>query len=229
MCGRFTSLLTPELLAVIREVFGVTTPDFVEPHYNIAPTQQVLVVRRDGDHNRLDHMKWGLIPFWAKDQKIGNSLINARCESVHEKPAFRQSIKSRRCIIPASGFYEWEKIGDAKQPNYIRMADGGIMAFAGIWDQWKVPEDGTFLESFSILTTDANELVAPLHDRMPVILRAENYGLWLDKDMHDPERLKPLYLPCPVDQLSAYRVSPQVNSSRFQGQECVEKVDSTTA
>src|SRR5450631_2457457 len=174
MCGRITSLLSPELLATI---FEVSPPPVVEPHYNIAPTQLVWVVRNDGDHNRFDHMKWGLIPFWAKDQKIGSSLINARSETVHEKPAFRHCIKSRRCIIPASGFYEWLRVGDQKQPNYILMADGGIMAFAGIWDQWHLPGEDLLLESFSILTTEANELLAPIHDRMPVILQPASYEL----------------------------------------------------
>jgi putative SOS response-associated peptidase YedK len=222
MCGRFTSLLSPELLSAIFNIYP--PPPVVEPRYNIAPTQLVWVVRNDGDHNRLDHMKWGLIPFWAKDQKIGSQLINARSETVHEKPAFRQSIKSRRCIIPVSGFFEWTQVGEQKLPNYIHMADGGVMAFAGIWDQWHLPGEENLLESFSILTTAANELLAPIHDRMPVILTPENFGLWLDKDMHEPEHLRHLYQPFPADQLSMYRVSPLMNSPRHDGADCIARV-----
>ena len=167
MCGRFTSLLSPELLAVVIEIFP--PPAAIEPRYNIAPTQQAYVVRSDGTHNRLEHMKWGLIPSWAKDPKIGNSLINARSETVAEKPSFRHAIKVNRCIIPASGFFEWLHIGERKLPNYIKMADDGVMAFAGVWEHWKTLEEEGFLESFSILTTTSNQLIAPLHDRMPVL------------------------------------------------------------
>lgn len=219
MCGRFTSLLSPELLAVIFEIFP--PPAAVEPRYNIAPTQQAWVVRSGDDRNRLDRMKWGLIPSWAKDPKIGNSLINARSETVHEKPAFRHAIKSNRCIIPASGFYEWEHIGDKKLPYYIRMADNSLMAFAGIWEYWKDPGEDSFLESFSILTTAANILLAPLHDRMPVILHPNDYGLWLNKDMREPEHLQHLYQPLPGNELTMYRVSSQMNSPQYDRPECI--------
>jgi putative SOS response-associated peptidase YedK len=221
MCGRFTSLLSPELLAAI---FDVVPPPAVEPRYNIAPTQQVWVVRSAGDHNRLDHMKWGLIPSWAKDPKIGNQLINARSETVHEKPAFRHAIKYNRCIIPANGFYEWLHIGDRKQPNYIHMADNGPMAFAGLWEQWKEPGDANLLETFTILTTAANELLAPIHDRMPVILHVEDYGLWLNKNMHDPEELRRLYQPFQTDLLAMYRVPDLVNNPRFDSPTCIVQV-----
>lgn len=175
MCGRFTSLLSPELIVAIRELFGVSVPDSAEPRYNVAPSQQVWVVRQEGDHNRLDFMKWGLIPFWAKDPKIGSQMINARSETVQEKPAFRQAVKFRRCIIPAAGFYEWMHFGDKKQPCYIRMADGSPMFLAGLWDHWKRSGEENILETFTILTTAANDLVASLHDRMkgnPLLLHS---------------------------------------------------------
>lgn len=224
MCGRFTSLLSPELIIAIRELFGVPVPDSAESRYNVAPTQQVLVVRQEGDHNRFDLMKWGLIPFWAKDPKIGSQMINARSETVHEKPAFRQAIKFRRCIIPAGGFYEWLRSGDKKQPYYIRMADGSPMFFAGLWEQWKSVGDENFLETFTILTTASNDLVAPLHDRMPVILRPGDCTLWLSHSMHDPEQLRGMYQPFPSNQLEAYKVSDLVNNPSFDSPTCIVQV-----
>lgn len=221
MCGRFTSLLSPELLSVIFEIFP---PPAVEPRYNIAPSQQFGVVRSDGDRNQFAPMKWGLIPSWAKDPKIGNSLINARSETVAEKPSFRHAIKVNRCIIPASGFYEWEHIGDKKLPNYICMRDGGVMAFAGIWEHWKVPGGKEVVESFSILTTNSNELIAPLHDRMPVILHPHEYALWLDRAITDPEKLKSLYQPYPADLMEMWPVSTLVNSPRNDSPDYINQV-----
>ena len=224
MCGRFTSLLSPELLAVIKEIFGIRTPESVVPRYNIAPTQQTWVIRSAGDHNRLDRMKWGLIPSWAKDPKIGNSLINARSETAHEKPSFRHAIKYNRCIIPASGFFEWLREGNKKLPNYIRFTDNGLMAFAGLWDHWKEPGTETMLETFTILTTSANDLVKPIHDRMPVILHPDDYHLWLNKNMHDPEQLRHMYQPFPSDQLTMYRVPDLVNSPANDTPVCITRV-----
>jgi len=224
MCGRFTSLLSPELLAVIREIFNIQPPEKVEPRYNIAPTQQVWVIRNDGEHNRLDLMKWGLIPSWAKDPKIGNSLINARSETVHEKPSFRHAIKYNRCIIPANGFFEWLHEGDKKLPSYIHMADNSLMAFAGLWEHWKEPEEENVLETFTILTTSANDLVKPLHDRMPVILHPADYQLWLNKSMHDPEQLHYMYQPFPSDQLTMYRVPDLVNSPKHDTPACISRI-----
>jgi putative SOS response-associated peptidase YedK len=225
MCGRFVSLLSPELLKIIRELFGLPEHNALEPRFNIAPTQTVWTIRNDSGHNRLDLMKWGLIPFWAKDQKIGNSLINARSETVAEKPAFRHAIKTHRCIIPVSGFYEWDRKGEQKQPYYIHMADNSPMYFAGIWDQWKLPSEDSFLESFSILTTAANDLVADIHDRMPVILRTEDCSFWLDSSIHDPAQLKNLYNPFPSQCLNAYKVSNKVNSPRFTDSSCITRID----
>ncbi|MDR3578686.1 MAG: SOS response-associated peptidase [Oryzomonas sp.] len=227
MCGRFTSLLSQELLAAIWELFGVSVSEAAEPRYNIAPTQNAWVVRNEGDHNRLDLMKWGLVPFWSKDPSIGSRMINARCETVAEKPAFRQAIKLRRCIVPAAGFYEWAPPaveGGRKQPLYIHMADASPMFFAGLWEQWKRPGEEGFLESFAIITTKANELVLPLHDRMPVILQPNDFGLWLSHNMHDPEQLREMYQPLSAKLLEAYKVSDLVNNVRFDSPACIARV-----
>ena len=224
MCGRFTSLLSPELLAVIRETFGVPVPESTEPRYNIAPTQMVRVLRNEGDHNRFDLMRWGLVPFWAKDPSIGSQMINARYETVSEKPAFRQAIKYRRCIIPTSGFYEWQRTECLKQPYFVHMADSSPMYLAGIWEQWKHTGEEGFLETFSILTTAANELVAPIHDRMPVILQPDFLNLWLSHGMHDPEQLQDMFQAIPSDLIDAYKVPDLVNNARFDAQACTAKV-----
>jgi putative SOS response-associated peptidase YedK len=192
MCGRFTSLLSPELLAVIRETFGVPVPESTDPRYNIAPTQLVRVLRNEGDHNRFDLMKWGLVPFWAKDPSIGSQMINARSETVREKPAFRQAIKYRRCIIPSSGFYEWQRTENRKQPYFIHMA--------------------------------ANEKVAPIHDRMPVILHPGTYNFWLSHSMHDPDQLQDMFQAIPSSLIDAYKVSDLVNNARFDAPACIATV-----
>lgn len=224
MCGRFSSFLSPELLTVIGNTFGVQVPEYIESRFNISPTQNVRVIRNEGDHNRLDQMKWGLVPFWAKDPSIGNKMINARSETVHEKPAFRQAIKHRRCIVPVSGFYEWQPTAGSKQPYFIKMADDSPMYFAGLWEQWKRPEDEGFLETFTILTTAANDLVAPIHDRMPVILLPDSFNLWLSHSMHDPVQLQGMYQPFPLDLLDAYKVSELVNNTRFDAPACIVRV-----
>ncbi len=218
MCGRFTSLLSPELMEVI---FQVKAPQVLAKRYNIAPTQMVPVVRCcENDHNQLEEMKWGLIPSWAKEPSIGSHMINARSETVHEKPAFRHAIKYRRCIVPASGFFEWSHAGDSKQPYYIRLLDNSPMGLAGILETCKTPS-GDQLESFSILTTSTNSLVSQLHDRMPVILHSDEYALWLNRNMHEPEQLTHLYLPYPADLMTAIKVSPFVNSPAHDSPECI--------
>lgn len=218
MCGRFTSFLSPEILAA---VFDVQTPQFVEPRYNIAPTQQVAVVRCHEDgRNRLDRLKWGLIPPWAKEPGIGNHLINARSETVSEKPAFRQAIKYHRCIIPASGFYEWLLVDKHKQAYYVHATDNTPLGLAGLWERWNAP-DGTVLESFCILTTSANKLMENIHDRMPVILSPDTYALWLRRNMHAPEQLAQLCQPCPTELLAVHTVSDLVNNPRFDNPDCI--------
>jgi putative SOS response-associated peptidase YedK len=202
--------LPPELLAAI---FGLREVPEVTPSYNVAPTQMSPIVRQVGDHNSLVLMKWGLVPPWAKDPAIGSQMINARMETVTEKPSFRHAIRYRRCIVPARAFFEWKHEGKNKIPLCIHRKDNGPMAFAGIWEEWKAP-DGSRLDTFAILTTTANKLVVPIHNRMPVILSPDDYPTWLNKHLTDPEQLKPLYQPFPADLLEAYPVSDRVNSPR---------------
>lgn len=220
MCGRFTLQVDAELLA---EIFGLSEiPAFpLEARYNIAPTQLVPVVRRFPDlGDRLDLLRWGLIPSWTKQAPSGPPLINARSETAAEKPAFRHAVKRRRCLIPASGFYEWRREGEAKVPLYIRLKDGSPMAFAGIWEAWTPPE-GPAVESFSILTTAANDLLAAIHDRMPVLIDPADRPAWLNAEVVDPDWLKQLFRPFPAGLMEMFAVSSLVNSSRNNSPELI--------
>jgi len=218
MCGRYNLRTTP---AELREVFELfREPDWPQPRYNMAPTQTVLAIRFDEHATPREPalLRWGLIPSWAKDTKIGNSLINARADTIATKPSFRSAFKRRRCLIPASGFYEWQKRDDGKQPYQIAMRSGKPFAFAGLWEQWE-KGDGP-IESCAIITTEANDLMAPLHDRMPVILRPDDYDAWLDP-ASDAGALQGLLQPYPDDDLTAYPVSKVVNNPRNDRPECV--------
>jgi putative SOS response-associated peptidase YedK len=218
MCGRFT--LTTNLGAIAKR-FGVARfLEEVGPRYNIAPTQTVIVVNDDGARH-LTQMRWGLIPSWAKDPAIGNRMINARAETVATKPAFRVALRKRRCLIPADGFYEWQPVGRRKQPVYIALTSRESFGFAGLWEAWTAP-DGQEIKSCTIITTEANELLKPIHDRMPVILTREAEGLWLDPKVQDPAILLPLLTPYPAEEMEAYPVSTQVNSPANDGPECIE-------
>jgi putative SOS response-associated peptidase YedK len=226
MCGRFTRTndffsehVAAHKLAEQLSLFEPLPP--LPPSYNIAPTQQIAAVRAD-DHDRheLVWLRWGLVPGWADDLSIGNRMINARSESVATKPAFRHAFKRRRCLILADGFYEWQKTGKAKQPYFIQMKGSGPFCFAGLWERWSKGDKP--VESCTILTTDANELMAPLHDRMPVIIPPESYNLWLDVAVQEPERLLPLLHPFPDKDMVAYPVSTLVNSPRNNAPECIE-------
>lgn len=222
MCGRYSLTSSIESLS---NMFGTDWTSPFKPRYNIAPTQQALVVRTSPSDNKLhiDHLKWGLIPSWAKDPSIGNHMINARSEKVDEKPSFKSALKHRRCIIPASGFYEWQAVGGKKHPSYFKLKDSEIMMFAGIWDHWKTP-DGEVIETFSILTTSSNELIKPLHDRMPVILDPEYKDIWLDSQLSEPGQLKCLLLPLKSDLMEMYPVSDLVNSPRNDTSECIQPI-----
>jgi len=224
MCGRFTLEISSETLKVI---FGVSPLENIPPRYNIAPTQLVLVLRNDLDNNRqLSYLKWGLIPYWAKDAAIGNHMINARSETVDQKLAFKSAFKHRRCIIPASGFYEWQKVEGKKRPHYITLKDGSPMMFAGLWDRWTSPE-GNVIESCTILTTISNELIQTLHDRMPVVLRMEDADYWLDSRITDPSQLRQLFSPYQPDLLNLYPVSNMVNSPRNDDLKCIKPLSPT--
>lgn len=207
MCGRFTLAVPAEQVAA---QFQLPTAPELAPRYNIAPTQQIAVVRAGDADRTLSMMRWGLVPSWAKELSIGARMINARAETAAEKPAFRSAMKQRRCLIPADGFYEWQAQPGGKQPFHIRMADGRPFAFAGLWEQWRTPE-GQWLETCTILTTSANELMRQLHDRMPVIIPPEQYALWLDPALHDTEPLQELLTPYPAEEMTARPVSKAVN------------------
>jgi putative SOS response-associated peptidase YedK len=221
MCGRFT-LRTPN--QILLEVFDLPeAPDF-PLRYNIAPTQDVATLRWNSDAQReLAFMHWGLVPFWAKEPTIGSRMINARCETVAEKPAFRHAFRRRRCLIPTDGYYEWKKLENKKkQPYYIRRRDNGLFAFAGLWEIWKQTDPP--LESVTIITTSANSTTRTIHDRMPVILRPEDYDRWLRTDS-DAEQLQELLVPLANDDLCAVPVSTLVNSPRNESPQCIEEID----
>jgi putative SOS response-associated peptidase YedK len=221
MCGRFT-LASPK--EAIRELFPLFDLVDLKPRYNIAPTQPIAAVRRLPESAQPEsvYLRWGLIPSWAEDAKIGNRLINARAETVATKPAFRAAFRQRRCLILADGFYEWQKTGHAKQPYYIRRRDGKPFAFAGLWERFRGAEKP--IESCTIVTTDANELMRPLHDRMPVILDRADFETWLAPAEQRTEMLQELLRPCPSDILAAYPISTQVNNPRNEGPACIEPV-----
>jgi putative SOS response-associated peptidase YedK len=220
MCGRYT-LTTADLSLV--ELFELTRAPELEPRYNIAPTQPVAVLRAPvgAQVREIELLRWGLIPSWAKDPAIGNRMINARSETAEEKPSFRSAMRRRRCLIPADGFYEWKKTGGRKQPFYIRMADQSPFAMAGLWEQWQSP-DGTVIESCTILTTLPNELLRPIHDRMPVILPPRAFELWLEPDVSDASHLKPLLCPFTAAEMSAYPIGTQVNSPSNDTPACIK-------
>ena len=223
MCGRY-SITTPT--EAMKRVFRFSGPlPNLPPRYNVVLTQRVPIVRaaRGDRHDReLATVRWGLIPFWAKDATIGYKLINARAEGIDAKPSFREAFKrGRRCLIPADGFYEWQKKGTAKQPWRITLADGEPFAFAGLWERWEKAPDGVPVESCTIITTAAIALVSKLHDRMPVILPAEAYGPWLGEDSAAPPELLALLRSYPPDAMRAYPVSTVVNSPRNDTPECI--------
>ncbi len=219
MCGRFTLTTPGEILA---EIFELAEVPELSPRYNIAPTQPIATVRLVAEPKvrRLDQLRWGLIPSWAKDPAIGNRMINARAETVSEKPAYRSAFRRRRCLVPADGFYEWRKTGASKQPFLVRKPGGQPFAMAGLWETWKPPGGGDPVESCAIITTDANDFMRPIHNRMPVIVERDAYGLWLDPGT-DPAKLRALLRPCANDALEAYRVSRHVNDPRNDDPQCV--------
>ncbi len=222
MCGRYSHLFTWKQLHRLMEL--TTWPeDDLAPRYNVAPTQHAPVVRvgMDGRGEGVV-MRWGLIPSWADDPSIGNRLINARGETVDSKPSFRSAMRHRRCLVPASGFYEWQKLagGKGKQPYYFRPRGAEIFTFAGLWERWQ-PSDGDAIESFTIITTEANELVRPIHDRMPVILSPEAWSAWLDAST-EKDHLMGLLRPCDPSALEAVAVGTRVNSPAHDDPGCLE-------
>jgi putative SOS response-associated peptidase YedK len=226
MCGRFTLTVNP---ADLKDAFGdFAFPGQFAPRYNIAPTQPVLAIPNDATlaggarENRADFFLWGLIPSWAKDPAIASKLINARGETIAEKPSFRGSFKYKRCLILADGFYEWKSTEGVKTktPYFIHMKDRKPFAFAGLWDEWHSPDGGT-LRTCTIITTSPNELMSTLHSRMPVILDRADYADWLDAAPRTPDSLLPLIKPFPADRMSAHPVSTMVNVPGNDRPECV--------
>ena len=222
MCGRFTQTASPEVIA---EQFKITNPPLFTPRYNIAPSQPIAAIRIDPDRatRTLVMLRWGLIPSWAKDPKIGNQCINAKAETVAEKPSFRSAFKKRRCLVVATGFYEWQVQGMRKQPMWIGLKSTQPFAFAGLWEQWK-PAEGEPRETCTIITTEPNDLIRPIHNRMPVILSPTSYDQWLDLSFQHVEPLKALLRPYPSEELTAYPVSTLVNNPRHDASQCLEPV-----
>jgi putative SOS response-associated peptidase YedK len=221
MCGRFTLATDLEQLEE-RFSFHAATLAF-KPHYNIAPSQQILAVIST-EERRVGLLRWGLIPSWAKDQSMGDRMINARAETVAEKPSFRRALQKRRCLILADGFYEWRKEGKTKTPMYIRLKSHAPFGFAGLWETWKSPE-GEAIHSCTIITTTPNGLMESIHNRMPVILSRDAESQWLDRTIEGPDRLLPLLAPYPADAMEAYAVSSAVNSPRNDAAVCIQPVD----
>lgn len=229
MCGRFVSATPPDQVA---SYFGTESPEaLLEPSYNVAPTNDVYAVLADGSTRHLDAFHWGLVPLWAKDPKIGSKMINARAETLADKNAYKAAFKRRRCLIPADGFYEWKKDPDAppkakKQPFFIHRPDGEPYAFAGLWEVWRGPnKDQEPLRSCTIITTSPNDVMASIHDRMPVILPASAWDTWLDRDNDDLDLLGKLLVPADPAVTVMHPVSTQVNNVRNKGPELVAEID----
>ena len=222
MCGRFLLAVDP---AEMQEAFpGFDFKSDIEPRFNIAPSQPVIVLPNDSTRNP-DYFNWGLIPSWAKDLSIGNRMINARAETLAEKPSFRGPYKYHRCLIPANGFYEWTKRSNSKskQPYYIHLKNDGIFAFAGLWDE-KQTDDGSSIKTFTIITTIPNSLLASIHNRMPVILPKESYSEWLDPLPKKPDTLQQFLGPYPSDQMTATPISTYVNNPVNDSPECITPI-----
>jgi putative SOS response-associated peptidase YedK len=219
MCGRFTLFESDKILS---KEFGVSGFPPLSPHYNIAPSQSVAAVRASsaGTGRELVLLRWGLIPSWSKDSAIGNRLINARAETAREKPSFRNAFRRHRCLIPTNGFYEWQRQERGKQPYFVQMREERLFAFAGLWDRWESPDKGV-IETCTILTTAANAVLAPIHERMPVILPPTEYSRWLDPGLLNTDSLAPLLAPFPPEDMLAFPVSPRVNSPTVDDEKCM--------
>jgi len=228
MCGRYSITTAPEAL---RDLFAFDERPNLAPRYNVAPTQDVPAVRRDVDGRRhLAALRWGLVPFWAKDLSIGAKMINARAETLAEKPAFRQAFAKRRCLLPADGFYEWRAGKAPRQPFRIEFEDRKPFAFAGLWERWRNPVDGAAVESVAIVTTDASDSLKALHHRMPVILQPRDFRAWLDPEC-DAQALRDLLRPYPdaggaYGALVHYAISTAINKAGNEDPSLIEPIES---
>ncbi len=228
MCGRYSLFTTPEQLAQLFRLSPEEVRRIFErrPRYNVAPTDRVAAVRvrERPDAREPAWLHWGLIPSWADDPRIGARMINARAETVAQKPAFRDAFRARRCLVLADGFYEWQPIGGKKQPHFIRLRDGSPFGFAGLWEHWEDDRYGP-IESCTIITTEPNELVRPLHNRMPAIILPSDHAHWLDPGIEAETDLRPLLRPLPATMMESYPVSTLVNNTANDVPECIEPLD----
>ncbi len=223
MCGRYTITVTLEELMLL---YSADSPiaDFYLPRYNVAPTQMVPAVVNDGKRNRLGMLRWGLIPPWAEDEKVGARMINARAETLKERPAFRDAYRRKRCLVLADGFYEWKTLPEGgKRPYRVVLRNDEPFGMAAIYETWHAP-DGRKISSCAIITTDPNELMAGIHNRMPVILRREDEEPWLNRNVSDPDLLDPLLVPYPADKMRAYEVDKRVGNVAFDDADCLREV-----
>ncbi len=222
MCGRFTQTCSGEAIA---QSFDLKAAPEAQPRYNIAPSQPVAAIAQPGEAREYRLFQWGLVPAWAKDPSIGNRMINARAETVAEKPSFRAAFKRRRCLVLADGFYEWQRTGQQKQPYYIQLKEQAPFGFAGLWEQWE-SGDGSSLETCTILTTEPNELMQPIHNRMPAIVHPPDYETWLDPELQAGRHLQAVLRPYEAAAMHLYPVSTTVNNPRHEMPECVEPLAS---
>ena len=222
MCGRF-SLHTPE--SQIREVFNLKNTELLglKPRYNIAPSQDIPIIRNTDNGHEMVMAQWGLVPHWSKESKSKYSTINARVESVAEKPTYRTPFKRRRCLIPADGFFEWKVVNGHKIPHHIRMKDGSVFAFAGLWDHWE--GEGQTLDSCTIIVMPSNAVMRPIHERMPAIIATAHYDWWLDPRVTDKQEIMQFLTSAPSSQLTAYPVSTWVNSPKNNDERCIQPVN----
>lgn len=220
MCGRYTITVTLDELMLRYEIEGDLTP-FHKPRYNVSPSQRVPAIIRDGQRNRLGELRWGLIPEWAKEEKLKVPTFNARAETLKQKPMFRVPFQRKRCLIPADSFFEWKKTEEGKQPMRIMLKSKELFSMAGLYDTW-IREDGTKISSCTVITTSPNDVLQEIHDRMPVILHREDESLWLDRGIKDLAPLEKLLKPYPADQMTLYAVSPQVGNVKNDSPECIE-------
>jgi len=220
MCGRFVQ----RGAGALAKKLGADAPAGLPARFNVAPSQDVMIVRSHGAEREVALVRWGLVPTWTADPSAGMAPINARSETADSKPTFRDALRKRRCIVPADGFYEWKRDGARKRPYYIRRKDREPIYMAGLWETWKSPDDGRQFESTAILTTTANESLKELHERMPVLLQPAGVEVWLDESITNPTCFLPLYIPCPADELIVEPVSERVNSVKNDDPKCIEAV-----
>lgn len=227
MCGRYTNQLTWAEMVRLYRITESQTPNTWQPRYNIAPTQVAPIVRIAPDTNdrQLELFRWSLVPSWSQGPDSRYSMINARAETVREKPAYRTAFKSRRCLVPASGFYEWQKVeDDGKQPHHIGLASGAPFAFAGLWEHWEPKDDRDSIDSFTIIVTEANDKLQPIHERMPVILEPGSYDTWLNGS---PDDAAALLRPFPAEAMATYRISTRVNKPANDDPSIIEPLEAS--